>query len=1586
MKRSTGIAIAVVLGLLSVAHSQERRYDIPFSTVGSGVGLVGDDKRQMLVSVGKLAPSQQDGALSMQPGLWQVTQNLTLPVLVELNGAIQTGVAPRLDWSDVLGATGYGVEYANNPQFAGKIVRSSIVSEYAFTEPLEDGIYYWRVYGVGMNASSKFSPTDSFVIAADRDGTLMVAAGVNEPVPLPTTANAADDAIDVLDFTLKDGGGSDGLPLKVSEVAVHASGTADFGKGVFRLKGPDANQVIGVYDAQAQTLTFSGLGISVDDGQSEIYAISAFFQDNTGLTEGQTFALGLDGNVDLTMVAPTTWMSSANQAVDNGTGSAVRVDATRLVFTTQPGGAVHDQPLATQPVLKAVDAYGNADVDFVGQVGLSVIGGSDLVMTEGLATGVNGVATFSGVVIALTGPERRLTASAQHMQAVTSAPFAVQPAAASVSLSGLQVDYDSTPKSAVVQTQPPDLSMAVTYDGFPDAPVGPGSFQVQAVGTDPNYTGQASGTLVIVPPPPPVAVLQATPIEGNPGFAVTFADASTGYVDGWELKAKTGEDEEILFTGDELKQPVVVTYPNPGTYPAVLTVTGPGGADQATVEIVVHAPPTVVSIEPGTVAEDAVLVLDLSGKDAEPGTWSVEDAAVGLILSAVPIGDVITFTPVGDAHGSDEVRIVRTNEYQLSTAGTVTLTWTPVDDAPAIEPVLEATFTASEDSPIQVGGVAHALDVDTDLETLMWSASGYDGELVASVQEGNGGVTFAPVENGHGTTQATIHLSDPATGKEVTQAVQLTWTPVNDAPKAPVAIYPEEGISGVPLSPVLTWSAEDVDGDPLSYDVTLSSDGTTVMQGMGLVEAQFAVGPLQSGTSYSWKVVARDAQESVEERFSFTTELDRQPPAVSDVRAAATHELATVSWRTDEEATGGLTYRSVPEDGSQPVSGVAEQATPGVAHQVRLSDLLPAMWYEYEVVAVDGAVPGNASAPVGGRFRTLAAPDVDGPVIQVGPYVEGITQESAVVRWTTDELSTSVVRYWVVSGAGNGPATEMVLGDMVDDHLVKLEGLTADTIYGYEVQSLDGAGPNPSVVKSGEPFSTERERDAIPPAFEAGPSVQSVTDLSAVVILKASEMVQVQVRFDADADLSDGRTANSAQVGSEHQIVLTGLTPETEYHYQVTLTDEGGNPFSSGLRSFATPAAPDTRAPGYLVPPGAESVTDVSAVLVLTADEPVRVQVLVSPSADPANTVLQESRELKEGHALLLTNLVPETAYVYEVQIEDGVPNRSNPVTGGFLTEAAPDIAPPVVEGPFVEGVGSDGATVVFRTDEPSTGEVDFQVTEDGGESAAGELRGKIVLTDLAREHRVQLTQLATDRDYVVQVVAQDGAQPAPNRSQQQQATFHTRRKPDTEPPQKVIGPEIVEVTPTRALLEVTYNEPVELEVRYSINADLSGAMMRTLTTRQKSHAVELVGLERETRYYVRLLARDAAGLEGALLQTELVTPLKEDGTPPRFVAMPVAIEVLSSSARVGFAVDEPVTAEMIISPNGDLSDPLSVERSTERSTEQELRVSGLQPRQTYYFRVTATNGGGQTAVGEGDFTTTADKPKLTPRGGVGPA
>lgn len=123
------------------------------------------------------------------------------------------------------------------------------------------------------------------------DGTLTAAPGVIEPVGLPASADTVGEAVNVFDFTLRDGGGGDNVALGVSSLVVHTSGTGDFSKVTWRLSGDDVSNVIGAYSAATNTITFAGLNISVNDGGAETYTINAYYNDTAGLAEGQTYVL-----------------------------------------------------------------------------------------------------------------------------------------------------------------------------------------------------------------------------------------------------------------------------------------------------------------------------------------------------------------------------------------------------------------------------------------------------------------------------------------------------------------------------------------------------------------------------------------------------------------------------------------------------------------------------------------------------------------------------------------------------------------------------------------------------------------------------------------------------------------------------------------------------------------------------------------------------------------------------------------------------------------------------------------------------------------------------------------------------------------------------------------------------------------------------------------------------------------------------------------------------------------------------------------------------------------------------------------------
>lgn len=99
----------------------------------------------------------------------------------------------------------------------------------------------------------------------------------------------------------------------------------------------------------------------------------------------------------------------------------------------------------------------------------------------------------------------------------------------------------------------------------------------------------------------------------------------------------------------------------------------------------------------------------------------------------------------------------------------------------------------------------------------------------------------------------------------------------------------------------------------------------------------------------------------------------------------------------------------------------------------------------------------------------------DIPLSLVPPVISNIShgtpgETTATIMWTTDEPATSSVEYGLTAGLGS---TEPATPDATlrTSHSVTLTGLSPDTLYYYDVTSVDADGN--STTESGSPLTTE---------------------------------------------------------------------------------------------------------------------------------------------------------------------------------------------------------------------------------------------------------------------------------------------------------------------------------------------------------------------------------------------------------------------------------------------------------------------------------------------------------------------------------
>jgi VCBS repeat-containing protein len=439
------------------------------------------------------------------------------------------------------------------------------------------------------------------------------------------------------------------------------------------------------------------------------------------------------------------------------------------------------------------------------------------------------------------------------------APFAVLETDGPTAVTGLAVsDVDADPSSDVIQ-----VTLSAT--------LGTIAVSTSVVGgvTAGQVTGNGTGTVTIT----------ATQNAIN----ATFGDASGVTYD----PATDGVDALTVTTND-------------------LGNGGAGGAQQDVDAVVitvinVNSPPTAPATNSVSTAEDAAsadTAIGATDPDNDTLTYSEKpgfEAANGSVSFNQAAG-TFTYTPDADFNGSDSFTILIDDGNGGTTEQVVSVTVTPVNDAPTA-PATNSVSTA-EDSASAATAIA-ASDVDGD--TLTYSEKPGFGPANGSVSfnQAAGTFTYTPVANFNGSDSFTIVIDD-GNGGTTEQVVSVTVTPVNDAPTAPAtnSITTAEDTASVATA----IGANDIDGDTLTYSEKVGFEAANGTVSFNQAAGTFTYTPdLNFNGTDSFTILVDDGNGGTTEQVVSVTVTE-----VNDAPTGVTGNLAAPEDAVNGSAAGTI--------------------------------------------------------------------------------------------------------------------------------------------------------------------------------------------------------------------------------------------------------------------------------------------------------------------------------------------------------------------------------------------------------------------------------------------------------------------------------------------------------------------------------------------------------------------------------------------------------------------------------------------------------------------------------------------------------
>ena len=430
--------------------------------------------------------------------------------------------------------------------------------------------------------------------------------------------------------------------------------------------------------------------------------------------------------------------------------------------------------------------------------------------------------------------------------------------------------------------------------------------------------------------------------------------------------------------------------------------------------------------------------------------------------------------------------------------------------------------------------------------------------------------------------------------------------------------------SGVTIS----WSTDLAANTELNYGTTPSLGTLTPLQATLTNSHGVVLTGLASGTTYYFVAQSTGANGATgySTTYSFTTTGSPSAPApnISNIQTAVTSNTATITWTTDEAASSQVNYGVTTTYSSSSTLNT----TLSTSHSVTLTNLMPGTTYNFDVVSSN--VNGLSSTSTNSTLQTTGT--APGPVI-TSVAASSITSGSALITWTTDQASTSVVNY----GASTTSSPTLVTS-----HSVTLSGLTPNTTYTFSVTSVNAGSVSTS--SSSYSFTTSTPNATAPVISYV--AYWGITSSGITISWSTNVPSNTSVAYGTTNALTSVTPVQTA-LSNSHGVTVTNLLPGKTYYFQAQSADVNGNTGYSTTYTFTTLAGGTPVISNLLVTPASGNTATIS----WTTSVPTYSYVQYGPSS--GNYIRYSAQSSQTSSPIVSLGYVPSGTIYYQVVSTD---------------------------------------------------------------------------------------------------------------------------------------------------------------------------------------------------------------------------------------------------------------------------------------------------------------------------------------------